>query len=105
MKVAYSSKAKTSAAAQREMASKSGKHKGEVFSLVGRIVKTPSKSAAVYLSQWRGDTTIELHECEKLLYDWRRSGTVIFIDITLIDELIALLEQARQRARLLSSQK
>jgi hypothetical protein len=105
MKVAYSSKTKTSAAAQREMASKSGTHKGEEFSLVGRIVKTHSKSAGVYVSKWRGDTTIELHECERLLYDWRRSGTVIFIDITLIDELIRLLEQARQLARSLAGPK
>lgn len=98
MKVAYSSKSKTSAAAQREMASKSGTRKGEECLLVGRIVKTHSKAAEVYVSRWRGDTTIELHECERLLYDWRRSGTVIFVDITLIDEFIALLVQAREVA-------
>lgn len=105
MKVSYPGKNETCAKAQREMAAKSGTHKHEVFYLVGRIEKTPSQSAAVYVSHWRGDTTIELHECEKLLFDWRPSGTAIFIDVTLIDELIALLEQARQQARAIRAPK
>jgi hypothetical protein len=99
MQVAYSNKDR------REQAVKARKRRGEAFALVGRIEKSHSIATAIYVSHWRGDTTLELRECERLLYDFHPVGTCIFIDIKHIDELIALLEQARQAARFLSSQK
>jgi hypothetical protein len=90
---------------RREQAVKARKRKGETFARVGLIEKSHSIATAVYVSHWRGVTTLELRECERLLYDFHPVGTCIFLDIKHIDELIALLEQARQRARFLSDPK
>ena len=90
---------------RRERATKLRKRKGEIFSLIGQIEKSHSIATAVYVSHWHGSTMLELHECERLLYDFQPIGTCIFLDIKHIDELIALLEQARQRARFLSGSK
>jgi hypothetical protein len=105
MKIAYPSGDDQLASAQRHMGAKSGTRKNEVFGFVGRIEKSSCMATAVYASHWRGTTTIEIHECERLLYDWNRSGACIFIDVTLIDQFIRLLTQAGEQAKALAREK
>ena len=82
--------------------------KPERLITIGQIEKSHCSAVRVCIFHWRGKTQIEILDCERLLYDFSIGGAdraPISLDIKHIDELIALLEQARQRARLLSSQK
>jgi len=83
---------------RRELATKARKRKGETSVKVGQIDKSYSTAIVVLVSTWRGVTTVELTEYERLVLDLRPSGHCLFLDIKHLDELIAILSKARQAA-------
>jgi hypothetical protein len=86
-------------AARRELACKARKRKGEVFQEIGRIPKSYAISLVVGVSEWRGVTTIELHEYERTMFDGRPSGRCMFLDARHLPELIGLLELTHEHLK------
>jgi hypothetical protein len=69
---------------------------GELFRRIGLLDKGNGCGVAAFISRWRGVTRLELHEMERMHTTFSRSGTRVFLSAERIDELIDLLQQARE---------
>jgi hypothetical protein len=68
----------------------------ELFHRLGLIDKGNGTGIAVFVSRWRGVTHLEVHEMERMHTTFSRSGARVFLPAERIEELINLLEQARE---------